>query len=278
MRTESVQRVFVQIVGRPHRLAYASQAPTVTAWAATQGVDLRETFDEIAGSANPPGISSAWPSGFEQRPASSFQESDVWVPAAEPIDLRTESPEPERAKEPAIFAEQIGILQQTIQQQGDIIARQDATLQNYQQVITDQAAVIDRQAQQLQRNEDLIVRMDERLTAQDELLTRALEAKNAPVQPSQPAAATRSASSSASTSSSRAGRHARPDAGNEEELPNLPLTEAESQRTVAVNARAQRTLAAIRARKAVSAPHQRMATDAQLAQRRVVARHPVQHP
>jgi hypothetical protein len=346
LRTESVQHVFVHIVGRPHADAYATQAPTVIGWAATQGVDLREAFDEIAGSASPPGISSAWPAGFEQRPApgtadpdltpwqagpdvrATFDEADVRVwtaqedlptwPAepAEPalVDVRTPSeaidlrvppetpdvpdvpgpsetpssaasdgPAPsdsadEPSDEPAadstpqneVFAENIAVLQQTVQQQGEIIARQDATLQNYHRIITDQAAVIDRQAEQLQRNEELILRMDQRLTAQDELLARTLETKTAA--PAIPAAR------SSSPSTSRGGRHARPDAGVAEDLPNLPLSEEESQRTVAVNARAQRTLAAIRARKAVVAPQQRTTTDAQLAQRRVVARHPVQHP
>lgn len=230
LRTENVHQVFVHIVGEPHGIAYAEQATTITGWAATQGVDLRESFDEIAGSATAPGVSSAWPAGFEQRPA-------------------TAEPSPE--------IDAFALLQQTIQQQNEIIARQDATLQNYQRIINDQALVIDRQAEQLKRNEELILRMDQRLSSQDELLARAVEHKKpAPQQ----------------RSTSRVGRHARPDADADVELPNLPLSEEESQRTAAVNARAQRTLAAVRARK-FGAPHQRNAAEAQ---RRVVARHPVQ--
>lgn len=235
LRTENVHRVFVHIVGEPHGIAYAEQATTVTGWAATQGVDLRDSFDEIAGSATAPGVSSAWPAGFQQRPTVETPETDA-------------------------FAGHIALLQQTIQQQNEIIARQDATLQNYQRIINDQAAVIDRQAEQLKRNEELILRMDQRLSSQDELLARAVgltkPEKQAPQQ----------------RSTSRVGRHARPDADVEEELPNLPLSEEESQRTAAVNARAQRTLAAVRARK-FGAPLQRNA-----AERRVVARHPVQRP
>ncbi|WP_163508620.1 hypothetical protein [Fodinicola acaciae] len=239
LRTESVHGVFVHIVGEPHGIAYAEQATTVTGWAATQGVDLRETFDEIAGSATAPGVSSAWPAGFQQRPVSATRPA-----AAEP--------------EPDAFSGHIAVLQQTIQQQNEIIARQDATLQNYQRIINDQALVIDRQAEQLKRNEELILRMDQRLSAQDDLLARAVGLKNPEKTAPRP--------------TSRVGRHARPDADVEEELPNLPLSEEESQRTAAVNARAQRTLAAVRARK-FGAPLQRNGSDAQ---RRVVARHPVQ--
>ncbi|WP_163573518.1 hypothetical protein [Fodinicola feengrottensis] len=205
LRTESVHQIFVRIVGRPAAAGYQTQAPTVTAWAATQGVELRESFGRIARSANPPGVSSAWPAGFEQRPAPTEPADTAVEEADSSIDLRSEVP-----------AEQVTELRQTVQQQGDIIARQDATLQNYHRIITDQAAVIDRQAEQLRRNEELIVRMDQRLTAQDELLARAVES----------AAIGNTARKPAAQSGSGGGRHARPDAGGEAavELPNVPLS------------------------------------------------------